>query len=271
MNFKLNTLVAAALLVAAGTANAAIDNGNTTNGTGELFLTVVDTTAGYSFVGDLGVSMDSFLASSGASATPWNLSSFSAWTPFVAAIGGNLSNATFAVYAFDNVGATSTVNAKRLLTTVAAGDDISGLAGNYTTTNSKLGSIVGTVITTPLAQFQSDSNNLSNDHDTVANGSSYTSSAFNAGYVDAQYGVDLKANTQFVTTVAASGAADFWLLGNSSSSVGAQANTFQQAGQFSLSDTSLSYTVAAVPEADTYAMMLAGLGLVGFMVSRRKA
>jgi hypothetical protein len=28
--------------------------------------------------------------------------------------------------------------------------------------------------------------------------------------------------------------------------------------------------VTAVPEADSYAMMLAGLGLVGFMVRRRK-
>jgi hypothetical protein len=34
----------------------------------------------------------------------------------------------------------------------------------------------------------------------------------------------------------------------------------------------LTYTaVAAVPEADSYAMMLAGIGLVGFMVRRRKA
>ncbi len=31
-----------------------------------------------------------------------------------------------------------------------------------------------------------------------------------------------------------------------------------------------SSTIAAVPEAETYAMMLAGLGLVGFMVSRRR-
>ena len=29
-------------------------------------------------------------------------------------------------------------------------------------------------------------------------------------------------------------------------------------------------TVAAVPEAETYAMMLAGLGLVGFMAKRRR-
>ena len=40
---------------------------------------------------------------------------------------------------------------------------------------------------------------------------------------------------------------------------------------FTLSNTGvLTYAVAAVPEASTYGMMLAGLGLVGFMV-RRKA
>ncbi|HQT71375.1 MAG TPA: PEP-CTERM sorting domain-containing protein [Thiobacillus sp.] len=44
------------------------------------------------------------------------------------------------------------------------------------------------------------------------------------------------------------------------------------ADYFTLSNTGvLTYTVAAVPEAETYGMMLAGLGLVGFMVRRRKA
>lgn len=43
------------------------------------------------------------------------------------------------------------------------------------------------------------------------------------------------------------------------------------ADYFTLSDNGvLTYTVAAVPEADTYAMLLAGLGLVGYMVRRRK-
>jgi hypothetical protein len=32
-----------------------------------------------------------------------------------------------------------------------------------------------------------------------------------------------------------------------------------------------TFTAAAVPEAETYAMMLAGLGLVGFMVARRRS
>lgn len=52
------------------------------------------------------------------------------------------------------------------------------------------------------------------------------------------------------TDFAVGGDADYWTL----SSTGA-----------------LTYTVAAVPEADTYAMLLAGLGLVGFMARRRAA
>lgn len=270
MNFKLNTLVAAALLVAAGSANAAIDNGNTTNGTGSLFLVVTDTTAGYSFVGDLGVGMDSFLGASNVS-NSWSLGNFSAWSAFTTAIGGDLTNAKYSVYALDNVGATTTVEAKRLLTTVAVGDDV---AGNYTTANNKVGGAVGTAVNTTflVTGVQTDSNNLMNDHDTVADGSSYTNTSKPLAYAEAALNGDsLKANMPFVTTVAAADSADFWLLGNSSSATLAQANTYMQAGQFSLSGTALNYTVAAVPEADTYAMMLAGLGLVGFMARRRCA
>ena len=40
---------------------------------------------------------------------------------------------------------------------------------------------------------------------------------------------------------------------------------------FTLSNTGVLTYTAAVPEADSYAMMLAGLGLVGYMVRRRKA
>ena len=273
MNFKLNTLVAAALLVAAGSANAAIDNGNTTNGTGSLFLVVTDTTAGYSFVGDLGVGMDSFLGASNVS-NSWALGSFGAWSGFTTAIGGDLTNATYAVYSFDNVGdaALGGVDAKRLLTTVAVGDDVS----SYTTSNSKLVNAVGTANNTTwlVNGVQVDSNNVYNDHDTVADGSSYTNKA--AAYSDAKIFGNLGNNVPFVTTVAAADSADFWLLGTSPLTNGkystlGQVNLYQQAGTFSLTGSALSYTVAAVPEADTYALMLAGLGLVGFMARRRCA
>jgi hypothetical protein len=52
------------------------------------------------------------------------------------------------------------------------------------------------------------------------------------------------------------------------------AGTFRITGYFDGVNTinlQLNGTVAAVPEADTYAMMLAGLGLVGFMARRRRA
>ncbi|OYY92893.1 MAG: hypothetical protein B7Y41_14140 [Hydrogenophilales bacterium 28-61-23] len=264
---KLKHLIAALALVAAGSAHAAIDNGNSTNGTGSLFLVVTDTTAGYSFVGDLGIGMDSFLAGANASQS-WNLAGFSAWSAFNTAIGGDLTNAKYAVYSLDNVGATSTADNKRLLTTVAAGDDVSG----YTTTNSKLVTAVGTANgTTWLVNgVQVDSNNLMNDHDSVADGSSYTNKT--AAYAQSKIGDKLANNMPFVTTVAAADTADFWLLGNSSSATLAQTNLYQQAGTFGLTGDILTYSVAApVPEADTYAFMALGMGLVGFLARRRKA
>lgn len=269
MNFKLNAFIAATLL-AAGSANAAIAPNavadGATNGNGELILVVTDTTAGYSFVADLGVTFDGF---SGGTSNTWNLSGYSAWTPYVSAIGGSLVNATYAVYGFDNVGTLSTgSNSLRLLTTVATGDDISGAAGNYYTSNSKLGNAVGTSVSTQWVQaVQKDNENLSNDHDTVLNGSSYSNKP--AAFSTLAIGDSLQANTQFVTMVAANGTADFWLLGNNGSKVLDQANTSMLAGQFSLDGTSLNYAVAAVPEAETYALMLSGLGLVAFMVRRR--
>jgi len=51
---------------------------------------------------------------------------------------------------------------------------------------------------------------------------------------------------------------------------GATAGGTSEYGLWTLQGGTLTYSVAAVPEAETYAMMLAGLGLVGFMVRRRR-
>jgi hypothetical protein len=52
---------------------------------------------------------------------------------------------------------------------------------------------------------------------------------------------------------------------------GAVAGGVSETGLWRLQGNTLTYSVAqAVPEAETYAMMLAGLGLVGFMVRRRR-
>lgn len=51
---------------------------------------------------------------------------------------------------------------------------------------------------------------------------------------------------------------------------GVFAKTLNQYGELHLQSFSGSVPVAAVPEAETYAMLLAGLGLMGFMARRRK-
>jgi hypothetical protein len=75
-----------------------------------------------------------------------------------------------------------------------------------------------------------------------------------------------------------------WLAGDQvadSSDVSVSVNSVLAAGNYNFKLRGLAdgvgtnqgiytFSAAAVPEADTYAMMLAGMGLVGFMVSRRR-
>jgi len=86
MNFKLNALVAAALLAAAGSANAAIDPG--LNGNGEIWFAVYDTVAQKSFTFDTGVYMNDFVGT-GVNYN-YNFASDANWTTFAA--GANSAN-----------------------------------------------------------------------------------------------------------------------------------------------------------------------------------
>ena len=260
MNFKLNTLVAAALLVAAGSANAAIDNSLT--GNGEMFLVVNDAIAGYSFVGDLGIQMDSF---NSAASQSFNLNSFSQWSPFLAAVGGNLGNATFAVLATDSTG--STAGSDRILVTTSdfvTADDI------QTTSSSSLGS-AATQMNTWLGLLNANTDVLGGDMNSVANGSVY-STAGTTTYFQTAIGESLKNKLPYNVYANTNDVANFGLhvTGGTQSSLAPTIYTAYEGG-FTVNDMSLDYTVAAVPEAETYAMMLAGLGLVGFMVRRRNA
>ncbi|HQS99771.1 MAG TPA: PEP-CTERM sorting domain-containing protein [Thiobacillus sp.] len=64
----------------------------------------------------------------------------------------------------------------------------------------------------------------------------------------------------------------FWYVTNSSASGAFEASYTTLAGfwTFDPETAQLTYATAPVPEAETYAMMLAGLGLVGFMAARRR-
>lgn len=261
MNFKLNALVAAALLVAAGSANAAIDN--SLSGNGEMFLVVSDTISGYSFVGDLGIQMDSFNPATNQS---FNLNSFSQWTPFLTAVGGNLNNATFAVLATDSTG--TAAGGDRMLLSTSSNVDLEALQA----TQSKVLGAASTQMDTWLGNLNTNTDVQGGDMLTIANGSAYSSQANDTTYFDDAIGNAIKNKLPYSVYTNANEAAKFGFMvtGGSQSTLIPVVYTDYQ-GYFAFSGSGLNYSVAAVPEAETYAMMLAGLGLVGFMVRRRNA
>ncbi len=260
---KLKMIVAALAFAAAGSANAAISP--STSGNGELFVVVEDTIAGYSFVGDLGIAMDSFDASVNQS---FVLTDWSQWSAFNTAIGGNLSNATFAVMAVDSTG--TAAGADRLWTSSSAkyvvAEDIAA------TKSAQLGAAT-TQADMLLGNLNINNGTLGGDMDTVANGSAYATTG-SAGYWDDNEGDSLKAKLPFSQFTSASEAANFGFMvtGGTQSSL-TLINYTEAAGQWSIQGGNLNYAMATapVPEPETYALMLAGLGLVGFMARRRNA
>ncbi len=253
-------LIALAAMLAAGSANAAIDNGKL-SGNGEMFLVVNDAVAGYSFVGDLGIAMDSF---NGAVSQSFNLNGFSQWGSFMTAIGGNLNNAVFAVLAQDSLG--STAGADRMLVSTSSAVSEADMEA----TKSNNFASAATQMNTWLDSLNNNTNVVGGDMNTVANGSAY--SVVGSGtYFDDEIQGYIKNKLTYSVYTDANEAAKFGMqvTGGTQSSLAATIYT-PYAGSFTVDGTTLAYTVAAVPEAETYAMMLAGLGLVGFMVSRRR-
>lgn len=265
MNFKLKALVASLALVAALPASAAMTT--SASGNSSLILSLFDATGAVSATFDLGYNKQSFVQSADAS---WNLSTnadySSAWNSFVAA--ANLGTAQYAVFAGDALG--SGVGAQSLFTTGAG----------------TMSSISTSTLTTSLSSFDVyiTANNGQSSHNLVSDGGSFNTSAGgnayagvssayggNGGKVGA-YGSD--ANGLVGTNL------NVWNLTSGANGI-AQTSTAKLAisgfnPYFNLStDGILSYVasapVAAVPETDTSAMMLAGLGLMGFIARRRKS
>ncbi len=273
MNFKLKALVASLALVAALPAGAAMTT--STSGDSSLILSLLDASGGISATFDLGYSKSTFNTSASNS---WNLTTgdySSAWAAFTAA--GSVANAQYAVFAGDKLG--SGVGAQSLFTTGA---------GTVTAVSTS-------TLTTMLNAFDTyiSANNVFTNHSTRPNGASSITSA----------GVDaVNASETYTNTVAYAGngaayggnggkianfgadtngavGADLYvwnLLSGANGVANTSVTKLSVAGFnpfFTLtSDGFLTYTaVAAVPEADTSAMMLAGLGLMGFIARRRKS
>lgn len=296
MTFKLNGLVVAALMAATAPAFAAIQGA--TSGNGELLLNLrYYTGAGnagaddISAVFDLGVTMDDFLANRNTAgfSQSWNLTdanygtALNSFLTFVdAQVGANRANIEFSVIALDSTDTGAVTGGARYLTTAAV-DTYPALS------NSSLNLFNG-------MDAYVTGNNSRGTHASQTNGASVAvqadSSSINPVYfgaVNGPAGDTWRAQTTADTTAKIGAAQNFYFLTTSSLSNSAQSSR-QQFGYNVDGDATLEATefgkfafavdalgapgtlsfANPVPEAETYAMMLAGLGLVGFMVRRRQ-
>ena len=269
MKFQLKALVAALALVAAVPASAAIDAA--ASGNGSLILTVYDITpsAGTSVSAafDLGKNYLDFnqVASAGAVSNVTNPGTTFSWD-----LAGNADYAT----TWANFLATSTSDAN-IRYAITAGDlnpvVALGQTGYISTYRSNGAALTTSGLTTAVGNFDTYTANLStlagSNTNTVANGSAlqipgtgfYTAGRNNATgpVVAGVLGTNLG-----VVQVVSSG----------SSFSNATQTIFGNGAYFNLSSTgALVYAVAAVPEADSWAMMMLGLGFMGFVARRKQA
>ena len=256
MKLKLNQILAAALVAAASVpAMASIAKPST--GNGELFLVVWDQVDKVSYVKDLGIFMDSF---NGNADLSYSLNDAN-FTGFLGMANTTVSDIKFSVMAGDSGGV------KRLFSTV---DSALTPYGNQNLTD-------GTAFLNNFTSFQvTESLHTTHAGGTAVNGTSYDTEGKNAYFLTGGYGPNLQTSTMGAWT-------NSNLVGTSSvfrsfSSVGlAGGNPTLQSdflGQWNVTQNNgawtAAYNVAAIPEPSSIAMMLAGLGVLGFVARRRR-
>jgi hypothetical protein len=267
MKFQLKALAAAAILAASIPAHATIAANNT--GNGSMILTVLDTVSNLSASFDLGVSYLDFnqVAAAGAVSNVTNPGTSFSWD-----LAGNADYST----AWSNFLTASTDNAN-IRYAITAGDNLGSGAGSRgyitTYTGAALVPTTTTATLTALAAMDLYTSNLTTalqsytNHADVANGSSVQTPA------TSYYNLS-KNNGTGPTAVGALGAnlGVIQSVVSASSLTNATNTIFGNGAFFNLaSNGTLVYSVAAVPEADTWAMMMLGLGFMGFVARRKQA
>jgi hypothetical protein len=287
MNFKLNALVAAALLSTAGSASAITAANDVSTGNAFLLLTVLDANynggVGRSYTRSLEVAMNDFgtanRATGGFTTNVDALTSLNQtwatgalWSTFTAGMdAATIAGLKWDVTALDGAG-TSAADQKRILTT-SAGNLVSDIAASgVSTTNGEI------TLAITNQDFYWDAAIAAMGAGTEIIVSDTASTAF--AISSAVHSSNFSGKTPDFSTVGNVGdSLGFYYLTRSGTTSGAEvlaaaygnangASTFTLAANGALS---FAAPVAAVPEASTYGMMLAGLGLVGFMARRRTA
>lgn len=276
MSLRLKAIAAAVALVAVAAAPAA-NAAMATAGSGDssLILTLIDNNANISATFDLGFNYSTFSslvsqATSNGGSFTWDLTSGnygSAWSTYWST--ATLADSQWALYGADGTG--SGVGSRGMIITKSGGTNLSlttQLNASITNFDEYIGANNGI---NALGTAGATSN-----HDLVADGASTATGGAAFAEFGKAYGTTGKVNgTGFDTTQALNSSMSLLqILSGATTTSAVTTTTLGNAlGSYSLSLSSngaLTFTVP-VPEADSYAMIVAGLGLVGFASRRRNA
>jgi hypothetical protein len=270
MKFKFKALaVAVALAAIAGQASAAITAGNdpVASPNGDVVFYAVGTDASgnvFSYARDLGVSFNTFVSTPSYAAI--DLTTDANWTSFTgtAATGSEY----WGLFATQKTSASPTAAGALSVLTTAANNDVSLIP---TLSNAKLTSAFSNannwIAAANLGGFTNPS-------------AFYAAAPLSTGIPVANLGAYLNSNLGSSTFINATNVigttttASFFdaVRGAGSNAVGkATVSDVNIAGAWNFDGTNLSYSVAAVPEPETYGMLAAGLLMLGAVARRRRA
>lgn len=265
MNFSLKSIASAVVLaVAVSGAHAAVDTG-LTSGNGELFFSVWDASGSYTF--DLNKTLNGFqsdVAAAGNIDKTYSLTGLSSFLSDSSRSGALMFN----LVAVDNrltanADGSSPFNNLRLLTTYTT-------KNAPTTANNAMKSVIGNI-----SIFADKVNGVIGASDNVAVGSSSAAYAGQVGFKDNSAGLQGFSNGgTFANNSFASGLNLMRVDALGSGTLKSVYTDYVDNGtsvKVWVNGTDLHIgAVAAVPEPESYAMLLAGLGMIGFMARRRQ-
>lgn len=270
MKLKMKLMAAAVALAASAGANAAMDNIQSGNSS-LAFIALDSVGTPISMMMDLDFNLNSFLPtamSAPGTTIQWN---FGANT---LTVNGVLSNSTQTNWS----GALGSFNAIAQTTETKWGVIAGDSATTRYLTTVVAGTPIGTVDNTTkfnLTQFSLVDNLYGAQNLLQVGGINGSTASSGDGYVGLTYGLGTSSSrgwqnkiaTSVVTLANYGSNADFYMYDTTGPLIAAATTPY--AGTFSYDAGVLTYSVAAVPEPSEYALMLAGLGMIGFMARRR--
>jgi len=263
MKFSLKSIVAAvAMTVASASAVADVQPGNLVSGAagGELLFYAFNDANKSSYIRDLGVTFQSFVASP--TYAPVNIAADANWQTYLATVGGNLSTTYWGVYGSVR---TNGLTAGGVQTITTARNNTTA-----TTLSSLIRGMSGAMDNIYLADLQGASTNYAANDSYVFDSGVTSQKNWQTSVGHNLYG-KVSFNADNLVGIPAAG---FYRLSGAASATTAATITTLIAPQAGVSGWSFDGTTLQtlpVPEPETYGMLLAGLALVGAIVRRRKA